>query len=352
LIHLLKNTSPNKIEEFLAELQKQYSPTNSDSASFQNLLNWWRDLDRQRRLSNVSETLVAMIKAASSLDPCESLLTQIYGTLTKSKPPLLDELINELDRRLDPYDNSSAVSACEWWRNYRCRARRDDCISLVNEAVKQVPAEVGRSAFPQITNSLPTFSCEEVDPILHEIEARVTTKDGSTLREVLAWFEKKYLRPPAWSVVIAISEGAADIKQANDLAVLLVKQLQTRAIGARIAFSEKIVSFEEESQATSICRDLDAKAVLLLKLLLPDPPRRDANSALGRIAIAEVTIQALPICPGIPVKPLVFPGKCIDPRNNPEKFVIQKAFENAAMTASEDVELASTLGLQLFLPKR
>jgi len=107
------------------------------------------------------------------------------------------------------------------------------------------------------------------------------------------------------------------------------------------------VSLEDESKAASLCREFDTKAVLLVKLLPPEI-KRDPQSVLGPVTVAEVTIQAIPVRPGSPLEPHVFQGKYIDPRNNPTDFIVRRAFEDAVKKAAEDLSLSAALGL----PKR
>jgi len=101
----------------------------------------------------------------------------MYGALSKAQPPKLDELIDELDRRLDPYDSASFRASADWWKEYRNRERRASAANLLAAAATNTPGEAGSGRFLQLTNAIRDLSVADVEPILREVETKVTAKD-------------------------------------------------------------------------------------------------------------------------------------------------------------------------------
>ncbi|HEY9173038.1 MAG TPA: hypothetical protein VI136_12195, partial [Verrucomicrobiae bacterium] len=351
LVYVLGSVSSTRLQDLLAGIEKRFSASRKDRASFDALLGWWQELERQQRIAEMTVLIAGVATTRPAGNSSQESLTQIIGALGKYAPAQADELLNELDRRLDVYDSGSIESLCNWWKEYRNRERRLACITRLVEAAKRSPTEARGETFRQLTNSVRVLSAREVEPILREIEVKISSSDSLTLRQLLSWFEKRFLAPPSWSVVVAVTEGATDSKQANDLATAFVKQFQTKFFGAKVKFHEQPLEIVDEAEIASFCRELDAKAVLLIRLLPPET-RRDPNSVLGPVTVADVSVQVAGIKVGSPIQTSVFRGNYIDPRNNPMEHVIRKAYEDAVQKASNDASLAEALGLKAGAAKR
>jgi hypothetical protein len=201
--------------------------------------------------------------------------------------------------------------------------------------------------FTSLTNAInAAVDCRESAEILQEIQIKLSPTDPSTLQNLLTWYNRRYLKPPAWSVVLAIN-GQLNTKQGRDLISQVLKDFKKRSV-AKLKEADAPISWNDNSDAAALCRQFDTKAILLLDLLPGDV--RHSKSSLGDLIVGETSIRATIIRPGKLAQTETVEGVYKDFGNKSREFMLTKSFEEAASALTGDPSIGAELGIQLLLP--
>lgn len=328
----------------LAEIEKRLS-SSADAASLEGLFDWQLAIERQKRQSAAAATVGRVLEGGSLDATATKNLTQLRTALLASKPPHLDQLLDEVEKRFNPSDASSISQTCAWWNSFHLGQRREGALTLLAEAKRHAAATPGvsKGVFQQLTNALATLPQVEMEPLLDEIEKRLSPQDPATFGGVLGWYEKSFLRAPAWSLLVTQPAGMAQGKRATELADLMVRQLKSKYATAKISSLKNSVETPEESAITPLCRQFGAKAILILKVTNQEA-REEQSSLLGRVVVAEAGLEITIIRAGLAVNPRAFSGAYTDVASRKDA-AIKTALEKAIQQALSDQELSADLGL-------
>ena len=235
-----------------------------------------------------------------------------------------------------------------WWAEFTCRLSRGDSVQRLAEAATKLPGLNENPIFQSMTNAVGTRDCQDSADILLEINTKLSANDPTSLERLLAWYDRRFLKPPTWSMVLSIN-GQLNAKQGGDLASQILKEYKKRSI-AKVKSTDASITWDTKSDPAALCRQLDTKAILLLDLLPGEV--RSSESSIGKMIIGEVTIRATIIRPG--KEPLVenVQGVYKDFGNKNRELMLSRSFEEAASTLTQDPTIAAALGIQLMIPPR